>query len=245
MKRLFNELSALAFCSLLCAASAHAVPIELLTNGDFETGDFSGWTVTDLPSIDPGTFSISTPGDPTPISGSPTAPNPAGGAFYAVSDQFGPGTHALTQSFMIPADATSAILSFQMFVNDADDGPIFGPLDHTGLPVQYATVDILTAASSVFDTGAGVVTNLYSGVDPQVSNPNAYTDYMFDIFPFITPGSSYQVRFAESDNQLFLNQGVDNVSILTDNLAIPEPASLLMFALGIAAIVGIRRRKLC
>ena len=69
-----------------------------------------------------------------------------------------------------------------------------------------------------------------------------FRTFNFNIFPFITPGSTFQIRFAETDNQLFLNQGIDNVSILVDSVAIPEPTSLTLFFLGLAGIVGIRRK---
>ena len=77
---------------------------ELLVNGDFETGTFAGWTVTDLAG-GTGTWFIDTPGTTTPSSG--IATSAAGGAphgsFYAVTDQTGPGTHVLTQSFTVSA----------------------------------------------------------------------------------------------------------------------------------------------
>ena len=71
------------------ASLAGAAPIELVTNGDFETGSFTGWTVTDQAGGS-GNWFIDTPGSSTPMNGLPTAANPAGGSFYAVTDQGGP-----------------------------------------------------------------------------------------------------------------------------------------------------------
>jgi hypothetical protein len=201
------------FVSLaVLAVAAPAAAQQLLTNGNFEAGAFTGWTVTDLGD---GTFSIDAPGSTTPLSTQTTAANGAGGTSYAVSDQTGPGTHALTQTFTVPGPGT-VILTFQMFVNDqSGSGGIVDPvgLDHTGPPNQHARVDILTGAATPFDTGAGVLQNLYLGVDAGTP-PNSYVSYSFDITTTVGLGGTFQIRFAETDNQLFLNQGVDNVSIV-------------------------------
>ena len=184
---------------------------ELLTNGDFETGTLASWTVTDLGS---GTFSPDAPGTTTPTSGFATAPNPGGGGTYAVTDQTGPGTHALTQAFTVPGPGT-VTLAFEMFVNDqSGSGGIVDPigLDHTGPANQHARVDILTGAATPFDTAAGVLSNHYLGVDPG-PNPNPYTSYSFDISAAVGAGGTFQIRFAEVDNQFFHQLGVDNVSI--------------------------------
>lgn len=228
--------------AMLGVTSAHSVP--LLTNGDFETGTFAGWTVSNLAG-GTGTISIDTPGTTTPISGQSTSA--AGGAphgnFYAVSDQTGPGTHALTQSFTVAAGST-VTLNFDMFVNDFDSGPIVDPagLTHLAGPNQHVRVDILTAAASAFDTGAGVVTNLFTGVDAG-ANPNPFTPYAFDITPFVGGGGTFQIRFAEVDNQLFLNMGVDNVSIDATRRGVPEPGTLALLGAGLAGLGFVRRRR--
>jgi len=226
------------------AAPVSAATVELLANGDFETGTFAGWTV-NTQENGSGDWFIATPGETLPLSGAPTARNPAGGSFYAVSDQTGPGANVLLQDFTVPFDAASVGLTFQMFVNDWSDlGPLVAPegLDYTAEPNQHVRVDILAADADDFATGTGVIANLYLDVD-EGADPNEYTSYVFDLSPFLTAGQTYRIRFAEVDNQFFLNQGVDNVSILADVAQVPEPAALGLAGLGLLGSVGLRRRK--
>ena len=152
----------------------HSDATQLILNGDFETGNFNNWTIADQAGGS-GSFFVSSPGASAPLSGMPTAGNSSGGAFYAVSDQTGPGAHALLQSFTVPAGGMSISLTFRMFVNNWSGGPaIVNPvgLDYTDGPNEHGRVDILTAGATTFDTGAGVLENLYIGSDVG-TNPNA------------------------------------------------------------------------
>ena len=168
---------------------------------------------------------------------------PATGSFYAVSDQAGSGAHALTQSFTIPGPALSVTLSFSLFVNSYG-GNLVNPigLNFADGANQHARVDILTAGASAFDTGAAVIRNFYLGVDAG-TNPHAYTNYSFNITPQVGVGGTFQLRFAEVDNQLFLNMGVDNVILdYTPLTGVPEPSSIMLVALGLAGLAVVRRR---
>ena len=202
-------------------------------------GPFAGWSVADQAGGS-GSWFIDTDGT-APISGLATA-GPASGTFYALTDQTGPGAHVLEQSFFVPLGATSVIVSFDMFRNDWDSGPIVNAagLDYTAVPNQHARVDIMTAIAGAFSTaGVDIVANIVAaGVDVG-ADPHAYTPYLIDITSFVTPGTTYKVRFGEVDNQSFFNQGVDNVSIQAQ---VPEPGSLALLGLGLAGLAAARRR---
>ena len=234
-----SAVSGMLICvGFAASAPAAAAPIELLTNGDFEAG-LASWTVTDqIGGIGSwfATGALSGPGSSLPTVG------PAGGVLYAVSDQTGPGTHALTQSFLVPIGATSVTLGFDMFINDYGGGPIIDPagLDFTAFPNQHARVDILSATASPFDTGAGVITNLFNGVVPGGSGPNPWTAYGFDISSFVPAGSSYVLRFAEVDNQGNFLHGVDNVML---QARVPEPATLTLLGLAFMGLAATRRKS--
>ena len=224
-----------ALAAVITSASlAVAAPIELVTNGDFETGSFTGWEVTDQGS---GTWLVFS-GATLPLSGLDTV-GPAGGNFYAVTDQGGEGTHSLTQTIVVPV-SSQVVISFDYFVNDwSFAGPLGDVLDHNIIPTQFATADILAAGAGPFETGAGVVANLlYEGGG---TPPEAYTTFLLDITALVGSGGTFQLRFAESDNQLFLNFGLDNVSVLAT--PVPEPGTFGLLAAGLAAAVGAYRRR--
>jgi hypothetical protein len=142
----------------------------------------------------------------------------------------------LLQSFTVAGG--SQTLSFDMFVNDQAGIVVgCGGLDYTVIPTECGRVDILTGGANPFDTGAGVVLNLYAGADAG-PNPNPYTHYSFSLS---LPAGSYQLRFAETDNQLYFNMGVDNV-VLTSS--VPEPSSLLLLGSGVAGLAGLLKRRL-
>jgi hypothetical protein len=127
-----------------------------------------------------------------------------------------------------------------MFVNDqSGSGPIINPsgLDHTADPNQHVRVDLLTSGAAAFDTGAGVISNYYLGVDGG-NNPNPFTSYSFDITGSVVPGGTYQVRFAEVDNQLFLNQGVDNVSVMATSSVPDAGSTVLLLGLSLGSVFG-------
>src|SRR5215831_5178400 len=224
---------------LVCAAchfsaiGAFADAVQLITNGNFETGTFAGWSVVNQAgSFAGGNWFIDTPGTTTPVSGMPTSS--AGGlqhgSFYAVTDQSGFGSHSLLQTFTVLPGASSIILSFDMFNNNWDSGPFGTSQDFTIVPNQHARVDILTSGAGPFDTGAGVLENFFLGGTP-VTSPNPFTHFSFDVTSLLSSGGTFQLRFAEVDNQLFFNMGIDNVSI--QESPVPEPGSFILLLSGI------------
>ncbi len=185
---------------------------ELIANGGFESGDFTGWNIANAGALQD-TFIIDG-STSLPLSGNPTV-GPATGSYYAANDGGNAGAHVLSQAFVVPPGMASVTLSFDMFVNDFSGmGPIIDPsgLDASGGPNQHARVDILALGADVFDTGTGVLANYYLSVDPGAP-PHAYKHYQLDVTPVVGAGGTFVLRFAEVDNVQYLNVGVDNVSI--------------------------------
>jgi hypothetical protein len=211
---------------------------QLITNGGFETGTLAGWTIASQAGSFAGSNFFALSGTTTPQSGSSTV-GPASGSFYAVADQLGPEAHALLQPFSVPS-GSNVVLSFSLFVNSYG-GSFVNPigLDYSDGANQHARVDILQAGASALDTGSGVLQNFYLGTDSG-GNPHAYTNLSFDITSLVGAGGTFQLRFAEVSNQLFLNMGVDNVSIVTTTAALPEP---IPFALVGLALIGLGLRR--
>ncbi len=188
---------------------------ELISNGDFENG-LDEWQVIVQEGSNGTDFFLATAGNLTPLSEHPTANNPLGGNHYVVTDQYGPGAIALIQPVNIPPGITSVTLSFQMFVNDQSGmGPLVHPagLNFNAEPNQHARVDILNEGANAFSTDNAVLQNLYLGIDGE-QTPYDYTNYLFDITDIVMVPGTYNLRFAEVDNQLWFNLGIDNVSMI-------------------------------
>src|SRR5881628_619528 len=96
----------LVLCALLVGTgTAQAASIQLIVNGDFETGTSAGWTINNTGG-DNNFYIVPNDGGPLPASGvfgQGTQVNPGGGIFFAVADQSGPGGEELRQGFVLAA----------------------------------------------------------------------------------------------------------------------------------------------
>jgi hypothetical protein len=215
---------------------------ELISNGGFETCDFTGWNANVELGSAGNLFVVLNNGGTSPLSGFPYQLNATGGNCFAITDQTGPGSYSLTQSFVVAPGTTDVTVSFQLFANDQDGGPFSTDpnRDFNTFPNQNAEVDILTGAANAFTvTPSDILATLYGpGADNLSGNPNPWTTYFADLGA-LAPGT-YQIRFAETDNQFFFQMGVDNVSVFA---TVPEPATLSLLGLGLAGIGFARRRR--
>lgn len=159
---------------------------QLITNGGFETGSLSGWTVVSQAGSTGNFFVLS--GTTAPLSGLATV-GPAGGSFYAVSDETGPSALVLLQPFTVSVPVSSVVLSFSMFANSYNGISINpGGLDYTVAGAnQHGRVDILRSGATPFDTGSGVLANFFLGADSG-ANPHVYTNYSFNITSLVGSG---------------------------------------------------------
>jgi hypothetical protein len=212
-------LGALAF-----ALTANAT--QIIVNGGFES-NLTGWTITNSAAATGSWFASTT--TTTPLNGNPTV-GPFSGTHYAVTDDFGPETHALTQTFVVPVGpVTAANLSFEVFVNDR-----FGASGTGG------KVDLLAGNANPL-TGVAITT--FFSADTATANgaPNPYVLTNLNIAAFLTGGTTYQLRFIESSATGPINMGVDAVSL--DINPTPEPSSMLEMLMVLAGAVFYKGRR--
>jgi hypothetical protein len=218
--------------TLICAMSVQ-VNAAVITNGGFESG-FSGWTRMDQIGSD-GMFLLQT-GTSSPVNGDPV-PAPPGGTTAAMTDAQGPGSHVLFQSFIFNAPVSAATLGFDVFVgNRADRFATPNTLDFSTPTLnQQARADILAAGADPFSMAVADV--LLNAFRTNVGDPLVfgYTHRTVDITGVVNANinTPLTLRFAEVDNLLPFQFGVDNVDIVTE--AVPEPGT---WALSISALLG-------
>ena len=228
----------IAFCFYITATPA--LSAQLIQNGGFESG-FASWTRADQLGSE-GTFSIQT-GLLSPVN-SDSTPSPTEGNNAAMTDSFGPGSHVLYQDFLV--SSANGFLSFDLFIGNRApqfDSPPDGSLDFAltnqagDLTLnQQARVDILKASANPFSVNSSdVLLNLFATTagDALVSGYNSYSFNLDSVFSAYL-GQTLRLRFAETDNILAFQFGVDNVSLDT-SVSVPEPGSIVLLGLGLVA----------
>ena len=233
----------LACITLSLGALVGAQAAPTLVNGGFESG-LAGWTRFDQPGSDGG-FGLQT-GTDSPVNAF-VVPAPPGGANAAMTDSGAGGSHVMYQDFLVPAAPGAVTLSFDLYLNN-QAGVYATPANLDWATIaqnQQARVDIITTSADLFSLLAGDV--LFTVFNTQVGDPSTlgYTTVSKDISAVLAAhaGETLRLRFAEVDNILVFNMGVDNVT-LADNNSVPEPSSALLVALALGATgLASRRRK--
>ncbi len=192
--RQFLTFSVATVCTLMLAAAASATPPNLITNGDFETGTYAGWsaTTTLAPPLCPWQFTVC---------GYFGGLSPAGdgGSSYADNgfDGEGPGTFTLSQNVTIPSGA-SATLSWEDDVRAS-----YGGASRT------LEVDIQNAS------GSTTLATVYSYTVPQGFVDTGWVQHSVDLSTFA--GQTVKVAFVETVPESFTGPAeynLDNVSLL-------------------------------
>ncbi len=231
-------LSCAATLFLVLAAAVPARAVPLIVNGGFESG-FNGWILADAVGSD-GTFFLQS-GTASPINGDPV-PAPPGGAIAAMTDAQGPGSHVLYQDFFVPASPGTALLTFELFIgNRAGEFATPSPasLDFSTPALnQQARVDILRAGTDPFTVAAADVLMSLFQTNPGDPLISGYASHSADLTALLNAnaGQTLRIRFAETDNLFIFQLGVDNVGLET-LAVVPEPASWILFATGLGALL--------
>jgi hypothetical protein len=225
--------------ALLALSAGPVAAQQQIMNGGFESG-LTGWSTFAAPGSNPATGRYYLQGtDLTlPVSGLP-ALLPLAGAGYGVADQTGPGAGALYQSFVLGAGATSATLSFWMYIANSATQVLGNGFNFTSGANQNARVDLLSGTPvDPLALGSAVLFNAFIG-----GNSFGWTFFTFDVSSFLAAPGAYTLRFAEVDNQSFFSHGIDDVSLVTTATTVPEPTTLSLCAFGCVALAALRRRR--
>jgi hypothetical protein len=183
--------------AMLVAGAALAGPaVEVITNGDFETGDFAGWAATGQlagsVTINDGTF------DPPGSSG---ALAPISGTYDAMTSQGGPALNMFRQTILVPEGIFAAKLAW--------DDRVRNTVNVFSDPNQEWRVLIRdlsgTLLQEVYSTNPG-------DPNPQIG-PNSRSGDLTGIFQ-ANAGQMVIVSFEQQDDQGFFNANLDNVTLL-------------------------------
>lgn len=204
-------LAAVATC-LIVVASASAATV---VNGDFETGNLTGWQVVNDPSGASGDwFAYTGTTPPTGLGGD--VPPPPAGNFAAITAQGGPGSRFLYQDIALEPFYTHQ-LSLLAYYRSSGEMAVPSPdtlstgfeepenqqyrIDVIKPTAPIATLEPSDILATVFATGTGAPMEL------------AATNFTADLTPFA--GQTVRLRFVEVDNNGPLNAGADSVSIVS------------------------------
>lgn len=213
------NLKKILFCSLigLLSCTTHAA---MISNGDFQTCDLSGWQTDTDGAGDPG------------ATGDFTVRNNAGECAAQISTDIANGAslfaaNTLSTELDLSADMTDMLLlSFDWEFNGLDDESIDADVFSVFLFDGTDTFGIDGLFGNIIDP-----TSLYGA--------NSFSAYLDSSFINQT-GLSLEFQVQPGFNLLSSFSStltIDNVSLTAVSATVPEPASVMLFAAGIAGLL--------
>lgn len=210
MKKILMLLSTVILIfGMLDTASAN-----LITNGDFETGDLTGWTHSE--SVDVVNFSTSSlPGWLANAQG-------MNGNFALLGGGTSSGDSFLRQNFTV-SGATSITLAFDYAfdyfdLNSSADDTFIALTTYTGDVV--GTITMLDLSSSYIGANYG------------------HYEKTFDLDPAWTLNASMSFKLSEVGGWTCSVVGIDNVNVTP----VPEPATILLVGIGLIGFATYGRK---
>ncbi len=220
IKSVFIAIVTVSVLAVVGIQSANAT--QLVTNGGFETGDLTGWGTSAIPGSGPcpsdnRDWNVSTSGTAT---GCNTVANPSGStwAAYAMNDGTGPLTYSLFQNIFVPLGTISGSLTFDWVTdNFYDSGRLFSATLNGNNLFSSSTYGSTGWVGQSFNVGS--ILSAASGTNITLQFDN--------YIPATWTGPA--------------GMGLDNVSIQSTQSAVPVPATILLFSLGLVGL-GFSRR---
>ena len=225
MKKLIA--TAVTITTVTWASSAFAAPF---TNGDFETGDLTGWELT-----------CGTAADEATVVNSPDVMD----NYYAkLNDSDSSGIASIYQTFDINPLATTVDVSFDYYFTGQDDTNWYSDVIFSTFAFKSGDnctgfFDILdwelTTVSTTSPRGYFETKATYSAsydVSLVDESPNAVLQFG------IWEASAWCWR-DKTDSWL----GVDNISVSSNASPVPEPATMLLFGTGLAGLATASRKR--
>ena len=213
MERLVKVVVALQILIAIIMIPTLSTAQELVTNGSFETGDTTGWTVVNVVGA---VWETRTGGQAGTYYSNAENPLAGGGTYVAYGNTGGEGLSVIYQDVNIPAAATSALLSadvgYQSQGGTAASFMIIDVLDTLGLP---ATIGY---------TGGTIYTQYYFHTNAAGDDPMAARAAL-DLLGVagIAAGATVRIRLIVSHGLSSLGATADRISVLIPQGTAPPP----------------------
>jgi hypothetical protein len=209
-------LAAIASLAMLGPGAAGAATV---VNGDFESGDLTGWQQ-QSPYPDSSSWYAYSGTESPRNPALPSVPAPPAGSFAAIVDQNAPSQIVLYQDIVVEPGNTQQLSMLLYYDSDEEMETPNPPTLSIGVINQQYRVDLIRPSAPIDSVEPGdVLVNIFGTETGDPEERTAFTRTV-DLAPFA--GQTVRLRFAQSATNR-LRAGVDSVAILGDPPLPPGP----------------------